>query len=522
MGRYFCICYNSFANKRIQRQKFSRYIPVQELASLPSSPSPAPQDTLSTKPKSSRSSRTNAEGLSGKRRSTMNSRDAAYDEAEQIRRAIEESRKDGDAPGTSVSTRRGKRSRSESEQYVLPIILRFLEVILLTILISTNRHEDTKRQRISSDSSSSHSDSKTIHPNVESDEEADQSLRIAGGNPKTSRSAATRNNRDKEIRDREEKRERERADAAGRRKGRAERRRVDGISFNCFFQSQALTHFTIESEPSGEPLSRTTSAKGAENPVPRLIPTPPTTEIPVPKSSHHKKTGRPPARRGRIGRNQYTKDRDPRPSDPALPDPKSSPLRSQSHSRNADDRPNHPNYNSNCATNGTPAGGAAGHSSASNTNLNSEGSRPNCKTRRLSPKCNTMNEMKRRVSNILEFISRTQIEMAGSSLPVGEESAHVSRTRTRTYSSTTTVAATISAQDSDRNASGPLGSTATAERFNKASNVSASTNTGGGRLELAAGLTEEVFKNLSSMEMMDVLTRGLMKWQGEYGNVDGK
>lgn len=43
------------------------------------------------------------------------------------------------------------------------------------------------------------------------------------------RGAAARNHRDKEIRDREEKRERERADAAGRRKGRAERRRGDGI-----------------------------------------------------------------------------------------------------------------------------------------------------------------------------------------------------------------------------------------------------------------------------------------------------
>lgn len=133
-----------------------------------------------------------------------------------------------------------------------------------------------------------------------------------------------------------------------------------------------------------------------------------------------------------------------------------------------------------------------------------------------------MNEMKRRVSNILEFISRTQIEMAGSSLPVGEESTPVSRTRTRTHSSTTIVAATNTAPDGDRYAPAPVGSTALAERFNEASNLSASSNLGGGRLELAAGLTEEVFKSLSSMEMMDILTRGLMKWQGEYGNVDGK
>lgn len=229
------VIFHSLTNE-IQRQKFSRYIPVQELASLPSSPSPAPQDTLSTKPKSSRSSRTNAESLSGKRRSTMNSRDAAYDEAEQIRRAIEESKKEGDAPDTSVSTRKGKRSRSESEQYVLFFSLRFLEVVgIFPVLILSNRHEDTKRQRIGSDSTSSPSDSKTLHPNADSDEEADHSLKLVGGSHKTVRGATTRNNRDKEIRDREEKRERQRADAAGRRKGRAERRRVDGIPSTSLF-----------------------------------------------------------------------------------------------------------------------------------------------------------------------------------------------------------------------------------------------------------------------------------------------
>ena len=99
-----------------QRQKYSRYLPVQEITSFVSSPSPAPPDTFATKPKGSRSSRANAESLAGKRRSTMNSRDAAYDEAEQLRRAIEESKKEREAPSTSVSTRRGKRSRSDSEQ----------------------------------------------------------------------------------------------------------------------------------------------------------------------------------------------------------------------------------------------------------------------------------------------------------------------------------------------------------------------------------------------------------------------
>lgn len=84
------------------------------------------------------------------------------------------------------------------------------------------------------------------------------------------------------------------------------------------------------------------------------------------------------------------------------------------------------------------------------------------------------------------------------------------------------MAATITAHDSDRRALAPVGPTATPGRFNEACNLIASTNLGGGRLELAAGLNEEVFKSLSSMEMMEILTRGLMKWQGEYGNVDGK
>ena len=84
-----------------------------------------PQDASPTKPKGSRSSRTNAEIIAGKRRSTMNSRDAAYDEAEQLRRAIEESKKEGEAPSASVSTRRGKRSRSDSEQYARLLTFRF-------------------------------------------------------------------------------------------------------------------------------------------------------------------------------------------------------------------------------------------------------------------------------------------------------------------------------------------------------------------------------------------------------------
>ena len=51
-----------------------------------------------------------------KRRSTMNSRDAAYDEEEQLRRAIEESKAEKKAGNSGNSVTKGKRERSESEE----------------------------------------------------------------------------------------------------------------------------------------------------------------------------------------------------------------------------------------------------------------------------------------------------------------------------------------------------------------------------------------------------------------------
>lgn len=57
--------------------------------------------------------------MNPKRRSTMNSRDAAYDEEELIRRAIEESKEDTKSLPDDTSIRRGKRSRSGSEVCVL-------------------------------------------------------------------------------------------------------------------------------------------------------------------------------------------------------------------------------------------------------------------------------------------------------------------------------------------------------------------------------------------------------------------
>lgn len=54
----------------------------------------------------------------------MNSRDAAYEE-EQLRRAIEESKREGGAAIIAIGTRKGKRSRSESEEYVSVLMFHY-------------------------------------------------------------------------------------------------------------------------------------------------------------------------------------------------------------------------------------------------------------------------------------------------------------------------------------------------------------------------------------------------------------
>ena len=97
-------------------QKYSRYLLVQEELSARATPDPSPKDGSSRKGREGRAPRASAEALAHKRRSTMNSRDAAYDEAEQLRMAIEESKREGGAPSISTGSRRNKRSRSESEE----------------------------------------------------------------------------------------------------------------------------------------------------------------------------------------------------------------------------------------------------------------------------------------------------------------------------------------------------------------------------------------------------------------------
>jgi hypothetical protein len=99
---------------RSRRQHSSQYLPVAAVSSPGSSSRASSRDDSrrSLDPKS----RQNEMAINTKRRSTMNSRDAAYDEEEQLRRAIEESKEETRMSHDDALSRRPKRSRSNSER----------------------------------------------------------------------------------------------------------------------------------------------------------------------------------------------------------------------------------------------------------------------------------------------------------------------------------------------------------------------------------------------------------------------
>lgn len=145
----------------------------------------------------------------------MNSRDSAYDEAEQLRRAIEESKKDSSAAG-APGARKGKRSRSESEGLEAPPV-RNPHVLADSTCSEAN---NPKRRRTESGSSSNQSRNR---PQAGSEEED-----VKEEKPKNIRGAAARNHKAKQERERVASRDAERNDKAGKRKVRSEKRKSDG------------------------------------------------------------------------------------------------------------------------------------------------------------------------------------------------------------------------------------------------------------------------------------------------------
>ncbi|PGG99860.1 hypothetical protein AJ80_09282 [Polytolypa hystricis UAMH7299] len=402
--------------------KSSRYLPVVGSPSSTSSRASSRDTSRNTRDKKARAA---ANLLPAKRRSTMNSRDAAYDEEEQLRRAIEESKEETTSVVDEPTTRRGKRSRSDSEA----------------------NKQATKRQRTSSPSPSSLSkQSQSISQPPSDDESKSKHSDNGAKKPK----GVARNQREKEVQPAEKEAEKPAADSTSRRKSRAERRKGEDE----------------------EPTEAASPTKAASNPpaaTPSAPDTPSASTEPSSTKPATRKTGRPPARRGRLGRNQYTRDRDAANGSDANQTSTNSPRRGQSRE---------------AATSNSPPG----QSNGIYMNGGGESGKPS-KPRYMNPHRTTMNEMKRRVAAILEFISRMQVEMAVS----GERTT-------------------------------PPNGSSSSSMEQQLLQIASLVN--GDEMPMAMGgdgdQKEKDFKELTSVEMMDVLTRNLLKWQQEYGKFGEK
>ncbi|KAF3354509.1 hypothetical protein VdG1_07588 [Verticillium dahliae VDG1] len=258
----------------------------------------------------------------------------------------------------------------------------------------------------------------------------------------------------KERTEREE-RDRQRLESANKRKGRADRRRADGIGAPTL-PIEREGHSTAESEPAEDTAAVPAPARPVVKPnveppppppvepTPSAAPTPdPTPAPPAPTGSTHKKSSRSHQKRAK-GRNQYTKDRD---------DPEAS-----------------------------PASGvdSAKHTARSKAHVHSKASLP---------------DMKRRVAAFLDFISKTQIEMAGES----SSGSGSSQNNSEQHSPRDTVP---SAAETQAN-----GVSESESKVAHHANGDSAAPAGG-----------QDFKELSCVEMMDVLTRDLVKWQNQYAN----
>ncbi|KAM0444256.1 hypothetical protein ACHAPV_010234 [Trichoderma viride] len=382
-------------------QKYSKYLPLSRPARTASRATSIAKDgARSPRLGSSKSARSQSTSHISKRRSTMNSRDAAYDD-EQLRRAIEASKEEVAQDGTENTNRRTKRGRSNSEENNMII----------------------KRQRTNSQSTTPPPRAMDTISQENTDDE--NGGRNGLKRPRTYKAT--------ERSEREEK-DRLRQETISKRKGRADRRRTEDSDV-----SEDVNPPSFKA-----PNNSGAETSGFEDPTP-AVPSP----VPgTPPASHssaansNKRTSRSNHKKGK-GKNQYTKDR--------TADIERSPARSVSRDT----------QRANNATTTAHSRHVGDHKNSSRTKLGLAGKM-------------SMLDMKRRVAAIMDFISRTQVDLAAE--------AALDRSNNSTQS--------------------PLDPTKSPMEKDVT--------------ELRDSPESKVFKELSCMEMMDVLTRDMVKWQNQY------
>ena len=298
-------------------------------------------------------------------------------------------------------------------------------------IYNSSRTEPTKRRRTSDPSPTTHS------PQTASQRASLSPAPQKASDTKNVRGVAARSRAAKEAREREVAREQERQEAASRRKARSERRRADEAA---------------EQEEGGA---------SSQAPVP--VPQPPQ---PPPHKATKSKGGRPPARRGRLGRNQYTKDR-------------SSPTTGRRGDDLDGDQSGVDSHRGSPRIPHTANGETVGKSGA--------------KQKTINPSRTSMTDLKRRAGVILDFITRAQVELANDNFAT------------------------------DFRASLPGGSPKQRAVHSKLAEAAQPVVNGAkpslGKEDLA-DQGWDGFDALSGVEMMDVLTTRLIRWQAEYGKLE--
>ncbi|KAI5357121.1 Putative Zinc finger, PHD-type, ubiquitin interacting, Zinc finger, FYVE/PHD-type [Septoria linicola] len=231
-------------------QKYSLYLPLHPKASQRKG-SVSKSDDRARKEREMAASRASVDPATGKRRATMRSKEHD-DEEEQLRIAIEESKRESAGKGTG--RRNGKRNRDDS---------------------SEESKSDIKRQRRSSESAPLAA--RTAAAEEDSDDQAGTSKGKAKGELSVSARQA-------QLEKKEQEKEKARAEAAGRRQERARSRRGDDPE-----QAEDTT-------PKPTPSRKTSPPPRSSQP-----PSPPPAEKVAGKKGPGKKPGK------KLGNNQYTK-----------------------------------------------------------------------------------------------------------------------------------------------------------------------------------------------------------------------
>lgn len=304
---------------------------------------------------------------------------------------------------------------------------------------------------------------------MDSDEEGRSKSNSASQKQKP-RGAAARSQQERLLREQKE-REKERSEAVGKRKGRAERRRAEGAQSEAYYvEDEAnMSAESIEAPPAGEAREET-EQHGSEAPANPTRDT--TSSAPPPPSRKGNKAGG--QRRGgnRVGRNQYTRDRDNPSNDKAA-----SPHRTGS--RGLKDKGDDEPHGNGAEASANGSGSDAPIAARGPKNKKSGVS----KIDKISWK-----DMNGTAAHMLEYISRVQVEMASE--------------KTNTTSSAVAVVKTLQVVNGESGSGSDASSSGDAS---KAAVVPAATG------------KEENYDGLNSLEMMDVLTRNLVLWQQSFG-----